>query len=251
MVYKNIILEFLCLISAQPMLSQEKYSLTNKYELSIKELIQPTFNRPWSFGSAYLCQGNLVSIVQCLLKTEQGRIKIKGQMPEKYLDLKLNEPDLMGLQEALVSGGRGRSLDSLSLVHTAIALLEQTYHFKVTSIVDTVEVWCLQVANTTKLVRYDERRDGDNRGCGTNLNANDWESIGMLLYYLCAVVGEKANVIVYDETNETGSFTFNKPNIPMSSMNDFTAINTLLETYYGLHFIKRKQVEPLKLIEFR
>jgi hypothetical protein len=144
-----------------------------------------------------------------------------------------------------------QKVDSLSLSSIAIALLEKTYAFKVTSIVDTVEVWCLQVADSTKLVRYDEIRDGDNRGAVPDFQTNEWESIGMLLHYLCVLVADKAVVIVYDETNEMGSFTFAKPRIPMQYMNDFNALNRLLETHYGLHFIKRKQLEPLKLIEFK
>jgi hypothetical protein len=221
------------------------------YKLTIKELRQPPkYESRWSFGSSYLCKGNLASIVQCLLNAERGRIKIKGQMPEKYFDLQLSEPNPIGLQQVLASGGRSSKVDTLSLVHTAIALLEQTYHFKVTSIVDTVEVWCLQVADSTKLLRYDER-EGNERYAGPNFDTNDWESVGMELYYLCSVVASKANVMVYDETNETGRFTFIKPTIPMGYMKDFAAINHFLETQYGLHFIKRKQVEPLKLIEFR
>jgi hypothetical protein len=250
---KNVILLCCFVLILYDLQAQEKYHIQNQYELSIKELIQPTkYNMRWHFGTSYICQGDFSSVLCCLLGNDCARLKIKGSIPTQYIDLKLSEPSRMDLGSLLTN--RQQQLnesDSLSLVNVAIALLEQTYHFKVTSIMDTTEVWCLQVADSTKLVRYNEMRDGDDRGAGLDFRTNEWESIGMLLHHLCVFVADEAHAIIYDETNETGSFTFVSPRIPRQYMKDLNTLNRLLETHYGLHFIKRKQLEPLKLIEFK
>jgi hypothetical protein len=244
---------FMVLVNKLVLLTAQENAYTGvKYELFIEELRQPPkYEERWGFGGAYACNGQLTSVLCCLLRIEDGRLKIKGQIRESYLKVGITEPSMQNLGTLLANAYQTHASDSLSLVTTAIGLLEKRYNFKITNITDTIEVWCLKIADKSKLVRYNEVIDTDNRGSGIDIQTNEWESTGMILHYLCVAVAEQSKVIVYDETDDIGNFTFTRPPIPVKYMKDFNAINRLLETHYGLHFVKRKQLEALKLIEFK
>jgi hypothetical protein len=250
----NSFIYFLFIYSCAPLQAQEMYK-DRKYELIIKEYFDPPkYDTRWHFGGCYTCKGSFVSILCCLLGVEHSRLKIIGKVPEKYLNVSIFEPAKEDLGQILANGSKLKDidlLDNLSFPKIAVALLEKDYKFTVSSIMDSTEVWCLKIKDTAKLVRYNEIRDTDNRGAGIDTRTKTWEATGMKLHYLCTAIEREANIITYDETNETDIFTFTFPPVPLITMRNFDHLNLFLETHYGLHFVKRKQLESLKLIEFR
>ena len=226
------------------------------YGLCIKPFKNSTLVRGSSnFSGLYSCQDSLTGVVRCLLGDDYGRVKVKGNIPKIYLELQLDEPSKIGLDELLSKSNKNKNneikedVDSLSLVRVALRLLERTYNFTVKEVTAMDEVWCLRVTDPSKLARYDNART-DEKGSGPDHRVN-WTATGCKFDDLCFNVSHISQVVVYDETNESGLFDFEKPMIPYKTMANFDALNTLLKIHYGLHFVKRKQLEKLKIIEFR
>lgn len=252
---KNLIFYIFFMYNISGLKAQQKdYDMT-LFNLTVKELKQPLkYNSCNSFGSSVFCKGSLISVLNYLLGDDYGRLRIKGSVPDKYIDLNLKEPTQMGFEEMLTNGNKKKDideLDSLSLTKIAITLLSRTYNFTVTSITDSSDIWSLQIVDISKLMRYDEVKDYDNRGAGPDFRNNAWEGIGVRLSYMCYIIASKAKSIIYDESNEKGLFNFVNPQIPYNLMENFDTINDFLKINYGLHFVKRKQLEKLKFIEFK
>ena len=225
------------------------------YGLNIKPFKDSTLVRGSSnFSGLYNCTDSLTGVVRCLLGGDYGRVKVRGKIPKIYINLELLEPSKIGLDELLSKSNKNKQveddLDSLSLVRLALGLLERTYNFTVSEVIAMDEVWCLRVTDPSKLARYDNSRNPDERVSGPDHRVN-WTATGRKFDDLCSIVSHISQVVVYDETNEPGLFDFEKPMIPFKTMQNFDALNTLLETHYGLHFVKRKQLEKLKIIEFK
>ena len=233
-----------------------RFDYASMYGLNIKEFKDSTkITYSSNHGSLYTCKDHLVNVVRCLLGGDYGRVKIKGISPKVYIELELREPSKVGLEELINDSNKARdknAADSLSLVKFAINVLARKYNFTVKSVTDTEEVWCLRVIDANKLPRFTRSIYLEDRGSGgDSLDITRWRATGTGLYDICMSVQERAKVVIYDETNETGLFDFENPTIPFKTMENFEEINLFLERYYGLHFVKRKQLEKLKIIEFK
>jgi hypothetical protein len=246
----------MCLISGLSNLKAQKQPYQPiMYKLIVKELVTPPqFERLWGFGGAHLCKGKIVSILSCLLDTDYGRFKVKGKIPDKFLDIELDEPSYQSIEEMLATQKKQDTIDDLgglSLVNSTIALLGKQYSFSIKNVVDTAEVWCLKTIDTSKLRHFIETNNFEDRYAGPTAHDIAWEGHGQEVSYLCRIISGVSQAIVYNETNIIDLLDFVNPPIPYKDMKNFDALNSFLEEYYGLRFIKRRQLEKLRLVEFR
>ena len=254
---KNLVL-IICLLTPITFLKAQDspFGYGTMYGLNMREFKDSTkFKGSWNFWGIYRCKDHLTNVVRCLLGNDYGRVKVKGTSPKVYIDLDIYEQSRVGLDELIKDSNKARdksAADSLSLVKFAIGVLARQYNFTVKNVIDTEEVWCLRVVDSSKLSRFNRSLYLDDRGSGPDsLDLTRWRAIGMDFDALCSLIRVHSQVVVYDETNEKGLFDFENPTIPFKTMKNFEEINLFLERHYGLHFVKRKQLEKLKIIEFK
>jgi hypothetical protein len=236
-IIKNLLSCFLMLFNSIFLKAQKTEYQPEMFKLKIKELKTPTEPIQWSFGNAYLCKGNLVTILSCLLKRDKGRLIVKGEIPEKFLDLELIQPSNSNIAEMLATKNEGKinDLEELTLVNTTIALLGKKYNFSLKNVIDSIDVWCLRTVDTSKFKRFVETGNFEDKYAGSDSASNSYEIMGQELSFLCYVVSLQSATIIYDESNEKGLLNFASPRIPINDMKNFQKINSFLEKYYGLH----------------
>jgi hypothetical protein len=174
---------------------------------------------------------------------------VKGDVPNKHLDVELSEPSRSSLQEMLSNPHQNpkssSGVDSFSVVGNLLAILSRTYHFSIRDTVEHLEVWYLKVANAAKLPRYQGADDNNERGGFFDNTKQAWFATGIELRSMCIWVKDHFKSIVYDATEETGSFDYEFPvTETVDKLSDYLVKN------YGLILEKRRQAEAIKIIEF-
>jgi hypothetical protein len=243
------------------------------YEVSIKVLYDaPDFIENRHFGRHTDCNGNLYDIMSCLTHTPHRRMQVKGKIPEKYFHINITELPSTQLLAAFAARKRGKldsihqkmleldmrlgdqhtailqakaTNDTTSLTQTMLRDLKKTYHVKITDKQDTLDMWYLRIVDASKLLPYPSTWKGE--ACGADFKNDSWVCVGMELEQLCQAATKENQILVRDETNEDGLFNFKIPNQEFETME---RLNLFLTQNYGLRFFKRRQLEPIKLIEF-
>ena len=182
-----------------------------------------------------------------------SRLRIKGKEPEKRIFFKGERPDNWdSFSSQTIALGNNRLVDSIidPVSRMILDILKSTYHFTVSNIEDTCEVWVAKVVNEEKLSNAVTKNNKTGFGGGQytdkdNKKYYDIDYIG--LFALWPTVGHFSKHIVYDKTNDTRKFTIEP--FDTEILQDFDKINAALAPY-GLQLFKEKRLEKLKLIEF-
>jgi hypothetical protein len=271
----SIVFLFLQMTVAQS-LSKEKMEKIKEMsntesEISIKELYKPAkYDMNWSNDAGCICRGDLRMVLTCLLRVDYGRIQVRGKTPKNYLDLSIREPDryfdanedsvsndsivvsilpldgakILSIVEKKELKNKG-DLNSTTFAYMALQMIQKRYHVQIRKVQDTIDVWGLQRIHSSKLVPYEGKKGGS---AGFDTLQQAWVSTRMSLKYLCEAAAEKTKAMIYDETNSNDRFDFTIPKQYFQTMEE---LNQYLLPNYGLRFMKRRQVEPIFILEFQ
>ena len=227
------------------------------YTIEISELKDKNKNHSdngYDTWNQFIYTGSiLMGISQLFVFYPISRLKIKGKVPEKGIFFKGERPQNWdNFSSQTIALGNNGLVDSIidPVSRMILDILKSTYHFTVSDIEDTCEVWVARVVNEDKLsdaVTKNNKTGVGGGGYKTKDNKTYYDIDYIGLFGLWPTIEGYSKHIVYDKTNDTRKFTIGP--FDTEILKDFGTTNTALEPY-GLQLFKEKRLEKLKLIEF-
>jgi hypothetical protein len=195
------------------------------------------------FGCVH--SGTVLDGIMLLVNAKYSSIKVKGKVPDAYISFKI------------FSGRRSEDLERRLLED-----LKEDYRskFKISEIMDTCEVWQLEVEDSSKLNVYSFDRDSRlgnwfvdqaERVAGKPFNPKDWRFVGVTMTYLADYFEKMTKEIILTDSKDDVRFP-NRYNFYFNTdtARDISSINIFFKEKYGVVLKKSTGIIEKVLIEF-